>query len=515
MYITQSLHRALQQTPHRPHTIYQDRVRTVAEHVDRVARFAAGLQALGVAKDDRVGIMALNSDRYLEFLRAVPWADAVVNPVNIRWSPAEVAYSLVDCDTRVLVVDDAFAGVVAAIREQAPNLAQVIYCGEGDTPEGMVGYEDLISDHEPVEDCRRGGDALFGVFYTGGTTGHPKGVMASHQSFMTSSYAILGSQHAVTTGGVLLNAGPLFHVAALGMWMVGTLAQSANVVIPVFTPAATIEAIEKHRVTDCLLVPTMIQMLVDSPDAADADVSSLRHLVYGASVISEAVLERARKFFVGTEFTQAYGMTELAPLAALLSPTDHEDPTLLRAAGRAGSCVEIRIVDTEDREVPRGAVGEITVRGDNVMTGYWNQPELTASTLRGGWMHTGDAGYMDERGYVFIVDRVKDMIVTGGENVYSAEVENALAKHEAVATCAVIGVPDESWGERVHAVVVLKSGVTVDEGELIDFCRSYIANYKIPRSVAIVDALPVSGAGKILKRELREQFWGHLERSVN
>jgi acyl-CoA synthetase (AMP-forming)/AMP-acid ligase II len=276
-----------------------------------------------------------------------------------------------------------------------------------------------------------------------------------------------------------------------------------------------LDAISRHQVTDTLLVPTMIQMAVDSPEAATADVSSLRSLIYGASPISEALVERARKVFVNAGFTQAYGMTELSPVACLLSPADHEDLALSRAAGRAAAHVELRIAGPEGNELPRGEVGEILARGENVMRGYWNKPQESAAALRGGWMHTGDGGYMNDRGYVFIVDRIKDMIITGGENVYSAEVENAIAKHPAVAQCAVIGIPDPQWGERVHAVIVLGPSASASEGEIRDFCRDHIAGYKVSRSVAFVHALPVSGTGKILKRELRKQHWDGSDRGVS
>jgi acyl-CoA synthetase (AMP-forming)/AMP-acid ligase II len=268
-------------------------------------------------------------------------------------------------------------------------------------------------------------------------------------------------------------------------------------------------------VTETLIIPIMIQLLVDHPQLADYDMSSLRGVMYGGSVISQAVLERAMKALPGASFTQAYGMTELAPIATVLTPADHNHPELLRSGGRAAPHTEVRIVDPEGREVPRGTVGEVAVRGPNVMLGYWGKPEETAAALREGWMHTGDGGYMDDAGYVFIVDRVKDMIVSGGENVYSAEVENAVAKHPAVAACAVIGVPDEEWGERVHAVVVLKPGQTTTAEELREHAKTMISGYKAPRTAEFVEALPLSGAGKVLKRELRAKYWGESGRQVN
>jgi acyl-CoA synthetase (AMP-forming)/AMP-acid ligase II len=515
VYLTQSLHRNLQQSPNRPATIYRDRVRTVAESVDRIARLAGALTGLGVQRGDRVGILALNSDRYQEYFHAVPWMGAAINPVNIRWSPAEVAYSLIESDTRVLFVDDAFAPVIPALREQFPGLSTVIHCGDGDLPAGALSYEALVADNAPIEDTRTGGDRLLGVFYTGGTTGHPKGVMLSHNNLLASSIGTLASGQFVSPGGRLLHTAPLFHLAGIAAWTAGCLVGSTHVIVPMFSPAEVMKAIADHRVTDALLVPTMIQMLVDDPGVADNDMSSLVHLIYGASPISEALLERARKVFPAAGFTQAYGMTELSPCATLLTPADHDDPALHRSAGRAAPHVEVRIVDAGDNEVPSGEVGEIVVRGDNVMLGYWNRPLDTAAAVRDGWMHTGDGGRMDENGYVFIVDRIKDMIITGGENVYSAEVENALAGHPAVAACAVIGVPDSDWGERVHAVVVLLPGQQATAEEIRTHCKTLIAGYKAPRSVDFVDALPMSGAGKILKRDLRKQYWDESGNQVS
>jgi acyl-CoA synthetase (AMP-forming)/AMP-acid ligase II len=258
----------------------------------------------------------------------------------------------------------------------------------------------------------------------------------------------------------------------------------------------------------------MIQMLIDHPAVGEHDLSSVECIMYGASPIPQAVLERAMKVFPGASFTQAYGMTEVAPVATLLGPADHA-AGLLRSGGRAAPHSEVRIVDPDDNEVPRGTVGEIVVRGDHIMLGYWNKPEETAAAVRDGWMHTGDGGYMDERGYVYVVDRLKDMIVSGGENVYSAEVENAVAAHPNVAACAVIGVPDQEWGERVHAVIVCVPGTTVAAEEIREHTKTLIAGYKAPRSIEVVDTLPVSGAGKILKRELRKQYWGDADRQIH
>jgi acyl-CoA synthetase (AMP-forming)/AMP-acid ligase II len=254
---------------------------------------------------------------------------------------------------------------------------------------------------------------------------------------------------------------------------------------------------------------------VDHPRIDEFDLTSVRRVIYAASPMSKGVLDRAMKALPNAQFTQLYGMTELSPVATVLTPADHENPVRCRSAGRAAPHAEVRVVGPDDTALPRGQVGEIVVRGAHVMLGYWNRPAETAEALRGGWMHTGDGGYMDEAGYVYLADRIKDMIITGGENVYSIEVENVLCQHPAIATAAVIGVPDNTWGERVHAVVVPAAGQMVTLDELAAFCKEQIAGYKTPRSLELVEALPLSAAGKVLKRELRRPYWEGQERAVH
>ena len=514
MYLTQGLHRSVQQTPNQPSTIFGSRVRTFAETGERVARLAGALRELGVAPGDRVAILSLNSDRYHEFSLAVPWAEAVFVPVNIRWAVPEISYSLVESEARLLFVDDTFAPLVPALREQYPDLSAVIYCGDSEPPEGTLGYEDLVAHADPIEDPRRGGDTLAGIYYTGGTTGRPKGVMLSHTNLLVSALGSTATGYFVD-GGRLLHACPMFHLADGAAGIAQTAVGGTHVIVPAFEPVAVMRAISEHRVTSALLVPTMLGMMVNHPDAGCYDLSSMRNMIYGAAPMSEPVLEKSMKLFPQASFTRAYGMTETSPIITLLSPEDHNDPKLRRSAGRAVPHAEIRVVDLDDREAPRGTVGEVVTSGANVMLGYWKQPEATEQALRGGWMHTGDGGYMDEDGYIYIVDRIKDMIVTGGENVYSVEVEKVVARHPAVESCAVIGVPDAQLGERVHAVIVLAPGKTTTIEEVRDFCKHHIAGYKAPRSIEFVNALPLSGAGKILKRDLRKRHWSDANRRVH
>lgn len=518
MYLTQALHRAVQQHPDRIAVRFGDRQRTFRHLAERVARLAGALQALGMQAGDRVAMLSLNSDRYLEYQMAVPWGGGVLNPCNIRWSAAEILYSLDDSGSTILLVDETFRPLVEQFRRDSPTLREVIYCGDGDTPSGMHGYEGLLAKADPVPDALRRGEDLLGIFYTGGTTGFPKGVMLSHANFCSSGLSNRAEELAAP-GGIYMHAAPMFHLADMGCAMPHWIEGNTHSVIPAFNPELVLDTLERDRVTHLLLVPTMIQMLVDHPAMKQPrDLSALQTIVYGASPISEAVLDRAMAALPGVGFVQAYGMTELSPVATVNPAWYHtaegRRASKLRSAGRASYCTELRIVDVADQEVPRGTVGEVVVRGPHVMQGYWNKPELTAAAVRDGWMHTGDGAHMDEDGFIFIVDRLKDMIISGGENVYSAEVENAIAQHPAVAACSVIGIPSAEWGESVHAVVVLKAGASATGEELVDHCKSLIAGYKCPRGVEFRQALPLSGAGKILKTELRKPFWEGRERQV-
>ena len=518
MYFTQALHRNLAINPDRPMTICGDRTLSVYQFVDRVARLAGALQQLGVRPGDRVAMLALNSDDYMAYCFAVPWANAVLNPCNIRWSAKENAYALNDSETSVLLVDDAFAAMAKAMVPDLRSIRHIIYVGVGEAPAGMLNLETLISQSTPIEDARRGGDALLGIFYTGGTTGFPKGVMLSHTAFWASQMS-LANEGVVPRGSMLMRAAPMFHLADMAMGFAGVLQNATHVIIPMFHPVSLMAAIQQHRVATMLLVPTMIQMLIGHPEVRNYDLSSWTVLGYGASPIQEQVLLDLQTLLPDLNLYQAYGQTEVGPGVSILGPDQHRKEAaergMLRSCGRPIMCVEVRIVDSEGKELPVGEVGEIAVRGPNLMQGYWNKPDQTRVALPGdGWLRTGDGARMDANGYLFIVDRVKDMIVTGGENVFSVEVENALASHPDVAMCAVIGIPDSQWGEAVHAVVVAKPGTAPTAPSLIAHCKTLIAGYKCPKSVELRDALPISGAGKILKSDLRAPYWAGKTRQV-
>jgi long-chain acyl-CoA synthetase len=488
-------------------TIDGERRRDWPQTLERIARLAAALRDLGVADGDRVAVLALNSTRYFECFYGAWWAGAVIVPLNVRWAAPEIAYSLADSGASVLVVDQAFAPLLPALAGRGLALPRVVYAGDGVAPGGTRAYEDLLGGATPCADRLRGGDDIAGIFYTGGTTGVAKGVMLSHANLFANALSNI-AQLQLRDDEVYLHAAPMFHLAdGLSTWGV-TMVGGTHVFISRFEPALVMEAIGRHVVTFTTLVPTMVQRLLDHPAWPLAEPRSLRTLFYGGSPMPERVARQVIAALPRCRIFGAYGMTELSPIATVLDARYHtlEGPHAgkLASVGQPALGLELRIVGVDDRELPPGEVGEIVVRGPTVMLGYWNKPEATAAALRDGWLHSGDAGYMDAQGFLYVADRLKDMIVSGGENVYSAEVENALYQHPAVSQCAVIGVPDARWGERVHAVIVLHPGTAATEAELIGHCRELIAGYKCPRSVAFrTDPLPLSGAGKVLKNELR------------
>jgi acyl-CoA synthetase (AMP-forming)/AMP-acid ligase II len=510
MQFTQGLHRAVQQNPQAVATVCNGRVRTMVQLRERVARLAAGLHARGIRRGDRVCILSLNSDRYLESYLALAWLGAVVNPANFRWNVNEILYSIQDSGCVALIVDDQYAAMVGAIRDGAPSLRLVVLAGDQSAPAGTDSFEGLIEAHAGIDDLEIAGDELLGIFYTGGTTGSPKGVMLSHANVLSSAMALL-AEGAAPQGSVALHAAPMFHLADFMLTCCLLLRGGEHVMLPAFQPASVVELMRTRGLSDLLMVPAMLQMLVDSHAMVGADVSSVRRIIYGASPASEPLLERVMATFAGVDLLQVYGMTESSAVMSVLPPAMHKPEARhlgkLRSGGRASLHVQVRIVGDGDRELPHGEVGEIVSRGPNIMQGYLNKPDATASALKNGWMHSGDVGYMDDDGYIFIVDRIKDMIISGGENVYAAEVENAIAKHPAVSACAVIGIPCNEMGEKVHAAVVLKAGATLDSDALYAHCKKLIAGYKCPRSVEVRESLPVSGAGKVLKTELRKPYW--------
>jgi long-chain acyl-CoA synthetase len=500
MTMLDALKRARQTARNRTATICDGRRRTWGEVYDRCERLVGGLRALGLEDGDRVAILAANSDTYVEAYLALPSAGLAIVPLNTRHAEPELRYALEDSGARVLLTDRD-PGALASIVERVIRI-----------PDGV---EALLAGATPAPfDDRVTSETVAGLFYTGGTTGASKGVVLQHRSLVTN--AIMWLWLAGTTDeDVVAIFAPIFHAAGSlpvlpAAWTGATLA-----IVPAFDPNGVLDLFVREGVTQCLGVPTMIAAMNDAQLAKPRDLSRFRTLTHGGSPIATEILRRAHAAFPTTELVELYGTTELGPLATCLRHEErHLDDELARSCGQPLIGAEIRILALDGRELPPGEVGEVVVRGPNVMREYWNKPEQTAAVLKNGWYQTGDLGRMDENGYVFLVDRAKDMIVTGGENVYSTEVEDALYRHPAVLEAAVFGIPDDRWGESVHAVVVPRAHVTPDE--LIAFCRERIAGYKVPKSIDLrSDPLPKSGPGKILKRELRAPFWDGRTRLVN
>lgn len=519
MAVTGLLKSAADSRPDATATTMAGRTRTWAQTRDRVACLAGALRAQGVLPGERIAVLSLNSDRYTELYFAIWWAGAAIVPMNIRWSVDEHVYSLDDAEAVTLVIDDTFLAIAKDIRAQSETVRTYVYAGDGETPDGFFSYEEMIVSHDPVQDAERSGDDLAGLYYTGGTTGFPKGVMLPHRAIWYNSL-VAANHMGFTAETVYLHAAPMFHLAdgagGNGVSAVG----GHHTYLPTFTPDGALDAIEKYRVTHAVMVPTMIAMMLGSPAFDSARLVSLTTIIYGASPMPEGVLRDAIQKLPNVRFIQGYGQTELAPLVSILPAEYHalDGPrsNKLASAGRPVIGSEIRILDEAGEPCDFGQVGEIVVKSPGTMLGYWKLPEQTAETLKDGWVHTGDGAFRDRDGFIFIVDRMKDMIVTGGENVFSAEVESAISTLQGVAEVAVIGIPAEQWGEAVHAIVVLKPEVVLTEEEIIKHCRGRIANYKLPRSVSFRnDSLPLSGAGKVLKKDLRMPYWEGHSRSVN
>jgi long-chain acyl-CoA synthetase len=495
----QALGRALSTAAGSVAVVCQDRRRTYAELGSRCRRLAGAMRTLGLAHGDRVGVVALNSDRYLELYLGLPAAGYVLVPVNSRLAPAEMRAILDDAEVGVVFADAGYPGVAGA---------GLVLTMPGD-------YEDLIAaaDEVPLGDGVTEND-LAALFYTSGTTGAAKGAMHTHRSLVSSGLHFMATWPFDQQTRWLV-ASPMFHTGGILATLATVWAGGTHVIMPRFDPDLAVDLIEREAVTHTLLVPTMLAAAAQVQLARPRDVSSLRYLSHGASPISTQTLGRTRQAFPGAELLHVYGTTETTPITTLLP---HEElilgTPLIRSCGRPAVGVEMRVMNDAMDDLPAHAVGQIAVRGPSVMAGYWRQPEATAEVMRGGWYLTGDLGYRDEESYLYLVDRVKDMIVSGGENIYSTEVEDALGSHPAVEEAAVFGVPDPRWGETVYAVVFSRTPVTADD--LVAHCRGRIAGFKMPRTIELrTEPLPKSAAGKILKRELRDPHWAGQQAQVS
>ena len=491
---------------------YQDRTTTFRQLNERTSRVAQGLIAAGQKPNARVGHIGKNNDLYFELVLGAFKARNVIVGVNWRLAAAEIAYILNDAGCEILFVGKDFHDTIAQVLPLCPKLKTVI---------AMDGGHASWPAYEAWRDARKAEDPMLPIapdddviqLYTSGTTGHPKGVQLTNANYLSIFEAAPSIGLAYDPNDIVLVAMPVFHVAGVNLGLLSLVGGSRGIILGDIDPTEILRLIEVKGISRAFLVPAVILFLLQHPRAAEIDFSRLKSMAYGASPISDDVLQRAQKL-LGCEFVQLYGLTETTGAGAYLPPEAHDaGKGKLRSCGIPAPGVSIRIVDEHGKTLAPGEVGEIQLRGRNIMKGYWAKADATAKAIQDQWFASGDAGFFDEDGYLYIHDRVKDMIVSGGENVYPAEVENAIFGHPAVADVAVIGVPDEKWGEAVKAIVVKKADVT--PAEIIAYARERIAGYKLPKSVDFIGALPRNPSGKILRRELREPYWRGRERRVN
>ena len=494
-----------------------ERTLTWAQLLSRSAQVAQGLKRAGVKAQDRVAFLDKNGIEHFEVFYGCALLNAVSVDVNWRLAAPEVSFIVNDSQAEVLIVGQEFVPVLDAIVGELVRVKTIIVIGghsSHDDYERWVNAQTATDPKAPTKSS----DVAFQL-YSSGTTGRPKGVMLTNDNY----FALLPAAQKIwlmSEKTVNLVAMPLFHIGGGGWATAAQYCGASSIIMRDVNPAEMLTWIEKYRITHAFMVPVLLQFALAMPNIATEDFSSLELIVYGASPISEAVLEGAIKAFK-CPFMQVYGLTETTGVVTVLGPEDHDlssaNKGRLRSCGKPFTGIELRIVDSDTgKDMPIGEVGEIWIRSRQVMKGYWNMPEETAkSIVKGRWFRSGDAGYFDKDGYVYIFDRVKDMIVSGGENVYPAEVENALMAHPAIADVAVIGVPDEKWGEVPMALVVRKPDTQVTESEILTFARERLAGFKTPKSVGWVDALPRNPSGKILKKDLREPYWKGHTRRVN
>jgi long-chain acyl-CoA synthetase len=493
---------------------FEGRTITFAELDQRSSQVAQALQAAGVGAQDRVAFIDKNGPEFFEVTFGLAKLNAVNVSVNWRLAPPEMAQIIEDAQAAVVIVGPDFHGHIEKVESELGGVQTIVAIGGHDR---WQDYEAWIAD-QPAEDpgVQAGAGDVALQLYTSGTTALPKGVMLTNDNFFGAITGVMG-QWRFSPDSVNLALMPMFHIAGVGWSMVGLINGCRTVLLRDVDPARILQVIPEFGVTNAFMVPAVIQFLLMTPGVDSCDFSTLRALVYGASPITDKVLVQGIKTF-GCEFIQVYGLTETTGAITQLDGVDHDPehrPQLLRSCGKPYPWIEIRIVDSDGNDVPIGEVGELWTRSSQNMKGYWNNPAATSDAITAdGWFKTGDAGFFDEDGFVFLHDRVKDMIVTGGENVYPAEVENALMQHPAVADVAVIGVPDEKWGEAVKAIVVKAPDTDPTEDELITFARERLAGYKLPKSVDFAEVLPRNPSGKLLKRELREPYWAGVERRV-
>lgn len=496
------------------------------EFNERCDRFSSALIELGVKAHDRVAFLSFNCHRLLEAYYAVPQIQAILLPLNIRLSAEELAQILQDCEPRLLFFDPEFTATAETLRACVPCLRHCICLCEP-RPEWAYPqtHEELLAQARPreFEFLSIDENSVAELFYTSGTTAHPKGVMLTHRSlYLHALYVASALRMGDDDTGIYTV--PLFHVNSWGSPHTLTLTGARHVILRKFDPQTLIDLIQRERVTRLQMVPSMVIALINHPDFSKHDLSSVKEVMIGGAPSNIALIQQVEEKLSGVRIAGGYGLTETSPVVSVAYIKDHQkndEPAIQQhrkaTAGYLIAGVEARVVDADGHDVtPNGQeMGEVIIRSDTVMEGYWNDPEVSSRALRGGWLHTGDLGTIDEEGYILIVDRIKDMVLSGGENIATAEIERVIYQHPAVLECAVIAVPDEQWGEAAKALITLRPGETASEEEILSHCRRHLAGFKTPKTVEFRDSLPKGGTGKILKRVLRERYWQGHERRVH
>jgi acyl-CoA synthetase (AMP-forming)/AMP-acid ligase II len=498
---------------------FEGRQTTFAQFDSNTNRVANALKADGVKRGERIAYLGKNSDIYFELLFGAMKAGVVMAPVNWRLAGPEIAFIVEDCKAPLLFVGPEFVTMARSLKERLPGVRAIITT-EGGAPEwqDFAAWRDAQSVDDPAVAISRNDIAM--QLYTSGTTGKPKGAMLAHGNMLnlvqSGNEAEKPEWNKWTSDDVSLVAMPIFHIGGSGWGVMGLYHGARGVIAREFDPTKVLDFFEQSGITKLFMVPAAMQFVVRQPRARQMDFSRLKYMLYGASPIPAALLKECIEVFK-CGFVQMYGMTETTGTIVALPPEDHiEGLDRMRSAGKALAGVELAILDADGKRLPPGEVGEIATRSGSNMAGYWNLPEATARTLdRDGWLRTGDAGYMDKDGYLYIHDRIKDMIISGGENIYPAEVESAICDHPDVAEAAVIGIPDDKWGEAVKAIVVMKPGKSATATDIINFARERIAGFKTPKTVDFLEALPRNPSGKILRRNLRDPYWAGKDRQVN
>lgn len=496
---------------------------TFAEHVDRLLRLVSAMKSeLGMKPRSRFAVLAMSGHEFVELYHAAMFGAGIINPLNIRFTASELAYVINDSGSRVVFTDPVFAPLVDQARREGARIDKVVVIGRGpgevsDTRDDPpLDYEDLLTAGEPSMPPEPAESDAAILMYTGGTTGFPKGALLEQRAEMLNLYHVLLAIGLREDRRFLFQS-PMFHAAVVAGVLGIPATGATSVAIPLFDADLVLKVIEDQKIDTTMVIPIMLSMLERAEGFSPERLQSLRQLVYGASPIPKDLLARWLDMLPDTDFLQGYGMTEAASVLTILGPEDHRrGGDVLTAAGRPVLGVELRITDSLGNTLVPGEPGEVCARGGNLMRRYWRRPDETKAVLRDGWYRTGDMGFVDERGLLHLTDRMKDMIVTGGENVYSIEVENAISSHPAVQDVAVIGIPSDTWGEAVHAIVVLRQGMMATADELIEHARKFVAGFKVPKSVEFEDGpLPMSGAFKPLKRELRRSYWEDRQRQVS